>query len=132
MHGTDTGSSLWIIVLRWSRGQNEYGGDIAGPLPRSWMKAQWSLQKQILNRTRALGMVGQLPGFQAAVPTALKELLGDKNMTDNGQGTAWIDSLDPEFLKIADLWMETMVGDFGTISDTASPVSESEQVDPPF
>ena len=39
------------------------------------MKAQWSLQKQILKRTRALGMVGQLPGFQAAVPSALKARL---------------------------------------------------------
>jgi hypothetical protein len=29
------------------------------------MKAQWSLQKQIVNRTRSLGMVGQLPAFQA-------------------------------------------------------------------
>ena len=101
-------------LLTWSRGQNEYGGDIAGPLPRSWMKAQWSLQKQILNRTRALGMVGQLPAFQAAVPVALKDIKSDSNMTDNGQGTAWMDSLDPLFLSIAGLWMETMIADFGT------------------
>ena len=101
-------------LLTWSRGQNEYGGDIAGPLPRSWMKAQWSLQKQILNRTRALGMVGQLPAFQAAVPSAMIELLSDSNMTDNGQGTAWLDSLDPHFLTIASDWMETMIADFGT------------------
>ena len=63
----DTTIRNWFngpALLTWSRGQNEYGGDIAGPLPRSWMKAQWSLQRQILNRTRALGMVGQLPAFQ--------------------------------------------------------------------
>lgn len=52
------------------------------------MKAQWSLQKQILNRTRALGMVGQLPAFQAAVPSTMIDLLKDSNMTDNGQVSA--------------------------------------------
>ena len=101
-------------LLTWSRGQNEYGGNIAGPLPRSFMKAQWNLQKQILNRTRALGMVGQLPAFQAAIPSALKYMLNDTNATDNKQGTAWLDALDPLFLKIADLWMATMLEDFGT------------------
>jgi hypothetical protein len=29
--------------------------------------------------------VGQLPGFQAAVPSALKYMVGDTNMTDNGE-----------------------------------------------
>ena len=48
------------------------------------------------------------------MPTALKEILHDSNMTDNGQGTAWMDSLDPNFLKIADAWMEVMLADFGT------------------
>ena len=89
-------------------------GDIAGPLPRSWMKAQHSLQKQILARTRSLGMVGQLPAFQAAVPSELKYKLDDKNATDNMQGTAWLDSLDPLFLEIASKWMKTMIDDFGT------------------
>ena len=42
-------------LLTWSRGQNEYGNNIAGPLPRSWMRAQWDLQKLILQRYRELG-----------------------------------------------------------------------------
>ena len=50
--------------LTWSRGQNEYGNCIAGPLPRSWMQSQWDLQRQILTRYRSLGIVSQLPGFQ--------------------------------------------------------------------
>jgi alpha-N-acetylglucosaminidase len=33
--------------LTWSRGQNEYGNNIAGPLPRSWMVDQWNLQKKM-------------------------------------------------------------------------------------
>jgi alpha-N-acetylglucosaminidase len=28
-------------LLAWSRGQNEYGANIGGPLPRSWMKGEW-------------------------------------------------------------------------------------------
>lgn len=52
--------------LTWSRGQNEYGAGIAGPLPRSWMRAQWGLQRQILARARSLGMVGQLPACEFA------------------------------------------------------------------
>ena len=52
--------------LTWSRGQNEYGAGIAGPLPRSFMKSQFELQKLILGRARSLGMVGQLPGFQVS------------------------------------------------------------------
>jgi hypothetical protein len=100
-------------LLTWSRGQNEYGNNIAGPLPRSWMKAQWDLQLQILNRTRPLGMTGQLPAFQGNVPAALKALRKDSNMTIQGD-TAWMDSLDPLFAEIADKWMQTLIGDFGT------------------
>ena len=33
--------------LTWSRGQNEYGAGIAGPLPRSFMKSQFTLQQKI-------------------------------------------------------------------------------------
>lgn len=101
-------------LLTWSRGQNEYGSNIAGPLPRSWMQGQWELQKRILERSRSLGMSGQLPGFQGNVPIALKSVLRDSNMTDNKLGTAWMDALDPEYAKIADMWMAEIVADFGT------------------
>jgi len=47
--------------LTWSRGQNEYGSNIAGPLPRSWMQKQWKMQKEIiLPRLRELNIVGQV------------------------------------------------------------------------
>lgn len=113
----DTEIRYWFngpALLTWSRGQNEYGSNIAGPLPRSWMQDQWRLQKQILARARSLGMVGQLPAFQGNVPVALKYKLQDANMTDNKLGTAWIDALDPIFGQIADKWMETLIEDFGT------------------
>lgn len=94
--------------LTWSRGQNEYGNDIAGMLPRSWMKSQWEMQKQILARYRSLGIVGQLPGFQGNVPVQLKDILKDNNITKQGD-TGWMDSLDPNFNKIADVWMKILV-----------------------
>ena len=112
----DTTIRSWFngpALLTWSRGQNEYGNDIAGPLPRSWMKAQWDLQRLILSRTRPLGMVGQLPAFQGNVPAALKALRSDSNMTIEGD-TAWMDSLDPLFGEIADAWMQQLLSDFDT------------------
>ena len=100
--------------LTWSRGQNEYGSGIAGPLPRSFMKSQWALQRDhILPRLRSLGMVGILPAFQGNVPVQLANLYKDSNMTKEGD-TGWIDALDPLFLEIADLWMAQLIEDFGT------------------
>jgi alpha-N-acetylglucosaminidase len=49
----DTEIRSWFngpAFLTWSRISNEYGNDIAGPLPRSWMKSQHALQLQILKR----------------------------------------------------------------------------------
>lgn len=102
--------------LTWSRGQNEYGAGIAGPLPMSWMKSQWNLQKQILNRTRSLGLSGQLPGFQGNVPAPLRERLNDTNITVETEhhATGWMNSVDPLYSKIADVWMKTLIEDFGT------------------
>jgi alpha-N-acetylglucosaminidase len=75
--------------LTWSRGQNEYGNNIAGPLPRSFMKNQWALQKQILARYRSLAITGQLPAFQGNVPIQLKYIQSDANITQQG-GTGWV------------------------------------------
>jgi Alpha-N-acetylglucosaminidase (NAGLU) tim-barrel domain/Alpha-N-acetylglucosaminidase (NAGLU) N-terminal domain len=100
--------------LTWSRGQNEYGSGIAGPLPRSFMKAQWRLQREhILPRLRSLGIVGQLPAFQGNVPIQLKTLYQDANITEEGS-TGWMDSLDPLYSTIADKWMKELINDFGT------------------
>ena len=77
--------------LTWSRGQNEYGNNIAGPLPRSWMKDQWDLQRLILARYRELNIDFQLPGFQGNVPWAMSASQHDKNMTQQGD-TGWMNS----------------------------------------
>jgi hypothetical protein len=53
----------WPLPTRTSANA-EYGNNIAGPLPRSFMRAQWALQKRILARYRELAITGQLPAFQ--------------------------------------------------------------------
>lgn len=77
------------------------------------MRQQWSMQKQILERYRSLGIVGELPAFQGNVPIALKEIHKDVNITQQGD-TGWMTSTDPLFGKIADEWMKTIIEDFGT------------------
>ena len=112
----DTDIRSWFngpAFLTWSRISNEYGNDIAGPLPRSWMKSQHAMQLKIVQRYRSLGMSGQLPAFGGNVPIQLKRVHSDANITEAGD-SGWIDSLDPLFGKIADVWMQTMIADFGT------------------
>ena len=98
--------------LTWSRGQNEYGNNIAGPLPRSWMQDQWAMQKLILARHRSLGIVSELPGFQGNVPWAMAAVQNNTNMTQQGD-TGWQYSTDPLFAQIADAWMQQLCADFG-------------------
>ena len=106
--------------LTWSRGQNSHGGSIAGPLPRSWMRGQWALQRQILARARALGQVAVLPGFQGNVPWPLAALLPDANITfmnstvPNSTATGWMSATDPAYERVAAAWMRTLLADFGT------------------
>ena len=77
------------------------------------MKSQHTLQLQILQRYRSLGMSAQLPAFQGNVPIQLKALHADSNITKQGD-TGWMDSLDPLYAQIADVWMKTLLADFGT------------------
>ena len=58
-------------------------------------------------------MVGVLPAFQGNVPIQLKALYNDSNITAHGD-TGWLDSVDPLFLRIANLWMSQLIEDFGT------------------
>lgn len=126
---TDAEIRYWFngpALLTWSRGQNGHGSGVLGPLPRSFMTAQWQLQKfQILPRMRALGIAGQLPAFQGNVPWALASKLPGSNMTQGkgpANGTGWMDSRDLHFGKIADLWMTVMLADFGTIGKNSTPL----------
>lgn len=100
--------------LTWSRGQNGHGSSIGGPLPRSWMRGQLSLQQSILARYRELGIVGQLPAFQGNVPWALAAVLNNTNMTQMA-ATGWMDSLDPSFPLVSDAWMRQLCDAMGCV-----------------
>ena len=67
--------------LTWSRGQNSHGNSIAGPLPRSFMKSQWLLARQILERYRSLGIAGHQPAFAGYAPWALAVRHNDTRKT---------------------------------------------------
>ena len=103
--------------LAWSRGQSMHGigsscGDGCMPLPLSWMAGQWELQKQILDRSRSLGLVSVLPTFQGNVPPIFRELYPQANISKTG--AAWLDDLDPLFAKIQQQYMKIMIQDWGT------------------
>ncbi|CAK9112192.1 Alpha-N-acetylglucosaminidase (N-acetyl-glucosaminidase) (AtNAGLU) (Protein CYCLOPS 1) [Durusdinium trenchii] len=117
---TDDQFAAWsngVAWLAWSRGQSMHGigndcGDACMPLPLSWMRSQWQLQKQILERSRSLGMVSVLPTFQGNLPPVFRQLQPRANISKTGP--AWLDALDPLFAEIQKRYMETMIGDWGT------------------
>ncbi len=106
--------------LTWSRGQNSHGNGIGGPLPRSFMRGQWSLQRQILARYRELGIAGHLPSFGGWAPWELAVVQNATKAKTVAQGkgtaadTAWIDGRDPLYTAVADRWMAEVTKDFGS------------------
>lgn len=93
-------------------------------LPQSWIDQQWVLQRQILARSRSLGMKPILPGFQGNVPLAMHTLYPEANISRVGTpanilrshyaSAAWIDCEDPLFDALADTFMRILIDDFGT------------------
>jgi alpha-N-acetylglucosaminidase len=83
-----------------------------GPLPLSWMKNHFELQKKILQRQRALGMKPVLPAFTGHVPAAFKNKfpsakLKATNWTNGFADTYILDSEDPMFAAIGKKFLQT-------------------------
>ena len=90
-----------------------------GPLPLSWMKRHFELQKKILQRQRSLGMKPVLPAFTGHVPAAFKtKFPGSKlkatNWTNGFADTYILDSEDPMFARIGKLFLEKQTALLGT------------------
>ncbi|GBG24441.1 Alpha-N-acetylglucosaminidase [Hondaea fermentalgiana] len=99
-----------IAYLAWSRGQRLHG--CAGGLDLKTMRQQWDLQRKILARMRALGIVAVLPTFQGNVPTSMRQRFPNASMS--ADGIAWVDGTDPLFREIQAVYMDTLLEDFGT------------------
>ena len=88
-----------------------------GPLPLSWYQRQETLQKQILQRMKQLGMTPVLPGYAGMVPHDARQKL-DIDVADtkpwNGfQRPANIMPTDPKFKDIAKVYYEELEKLFG-------------------
>jgi len=103
--------------LPWNRMANVDG--YMGPLPDSWIKAQFELALLILKRMRSLGMAPILPAFAGHVPASLKSIYPNAKIEQLASwcgfnGTYYLDPLDPLFVTIGAQFIRTMNKYFGT------------------
>jgi len=90
-----------------------------GPLPVTWMKSHFELQKKILTRQRALGMKPVLPAFTGHVPAAFKSKfpnakLKATNWTNGFADTYILDAEDPMFATIGKKFLQKQTELLGT------------------
>ncbi len=93
-----------------------------GPLPQSWLKGQFELQKKIVARERQLGMKPVLPGFSGHVPEAIKAKFPNANISKLHNWSGFTDAtscyfLDPQdslFAEIQHRYIREVVKEFGT------------------
>jgi len=90
-----------------------------GPLPVTWMKSHFELQKKILQRQRSLGMKPVLPAFTGHVPAAFKNKfpnakLKATNWTNGFADTYILDSEDPMFAMIGKKFLQKQTEMLGT------------------
>ena len=90
-----------------------------GPLPLSWMKSHFELEKKIINRERVLGMKPVLPAFTGHVPAAFKKKFpGAKLKTtnwNNGFGDTYIlDAHDSLFAELGKRFLQKQTAMLGT------------------
>ncbi len=108
-----------------------------GPLPMEWLKAQATLQKQILARERELNMRPVLPAFAGHVPAELKDIFPDANIKylgswggfDDRYRCHFLDPSEPLFAKIQQLFLREQSRLFG--SDHIYGIDPFNEVDPP-
>eukprot|EP00052_Salpingoeca_macrocollata_P022042 m.190307 g.190307 ORF g.190307 m.190307 type:complete len:803 (+) comp21696_c0_seq6:142-2550(+) len=128
--------------LAWQRMGNiqKWGG----PLTASWRKAQRDLQLQILQRTRALGMINALPGFSGHVPGAIKRVFPNVTLARSAEWGNFnatysedylLEPTDPLFVTLGKTFYTTLIKEFGTDhvyqSDTYNEMTPSSK-DPTF
>ncbi|MEZ7507875.1 alpha-N-acetylglucosaminidase [Cloacibacterium sp. Arc13] len=108
-----------------------------GPLPMSWIDGQAELQKKILARARAFNMKPVLPAFAGHVPKALLKKYPNAKITSLGEWgnfseeyqSYFLDSFDPLFLQIQEVFLKEQTKEFGT--DHIYGIDPFNEVTPP-
>ena len=118
--------------LPWHRMANLDG--FGGPLPQSWIDGQKELQKQILERERALGMTPVLPAFAGHLPTRITELHPEADIKHLSpwcgfEPTCFLNSTDPLFADIQRRYLAKQQSLYGT--DHIYGVDPFNEMDPP-
>ncbi len=121
--------------LPWHRMANIDGW--CGPLPKTWLDSQTTLQQRIVERERALNMRPVLPAFAGHVPGALRDLFPDADIQalgswagfDEQYRTYFLNSEDPLYGRIQRMFLEEQTRLFGT--DHIYGIDPFNEVDPP-
>ncbi|MEN2401827.1 alpha-N-acetylglucosaminidase [Flavobacterium sp. MC2016-06] len=126
--------------LPWQRMGNI--NSLEGPLPQEWFSKKEVLQKQILERMRALDMHPVVPAFSGYVPKAFAEKHPEAKITElkswSGGGfasTFLLDSKDPLFKEIGKRFIEIYTKMYGksnfyladSFNEITPPVSENNK-----
>jgi alpha-N-acetylglucosaminidase len=101
--------------LPWNRMGNLYHW--AGPLTDHWMDIQLELQKKILERERAFGMLPVLPAFSGFVPPLFNKTFPHAKVSELNWGsfnTSHLDPMDPLFQTVGSAFVKRQKELIGT------------------
>lgn len=107
------------------------------PLPNSWITQQAQMQKQIVERERALNMTPVLPAFAGHVPLALKRIYPDAKLTristwggfSDEYKSFFLDPMNPLFVEIQKEFLKEQTKLYGT--DNIYGVDPFNEINPP-
>jgi len=108
---------------------------LGGPLPDSWIDSHITLERQILERERSLGMRPVLQGFTGHVPESIRSVFPDATIHQTGDwsagfsGTWFLDPLDPLFQRFGTQFIRRQTELFGT--DHLYAADPFNEIDPP-
>jgi alpha-N-acetylglucosaminidase len=108
---------------------------LGGPLPGSWIDSHITLERQILDRERALGMTPVLQGFTGHVPESISLVFPAARIHQTGDwsagfsGTWFLDPLDSLFQRFGTVFIQRQTELFGT--DHLYAADPFNEINPP-
>ncbi len=107
--------------LAWQRMGNVRGW--GGPLDDDWIKERGMLQKQILARSRQLGLMSVLPGFSGHVPAGISRIHPNASLIRSATWNRFnstysedylLEPSDPLFFELANKFYTILISEFGS------------------